>query len=230
MEYKFYQSYLKLLEEDYEFRQATLSDFQKKLRHAKFRKFVIESQGRNYNTILNIRNVMRMGILRPQRLLLDHSNFYMACDMITNTYYLCFKNLMMIDIDFYKESGSGKDEIIKMFEENVNKTPGNVWHLFQTKGGVHAFLVSRSIGYFERESCDMMIELNCDFNYVVYSHLRGWCVRLNRKKKEDSMVNIDLGTIGNSKLISDDLNRLINLHVRMINVFKEEEPCSMYGV
>ena len=103
MEYKFYKEYIKLLDDDYNFRkEKTLTEFEKKLRHSKFRKFVLDKIGYTYNAILKIQYIMRSGMLRPQRLIIDSTDFYVACDMLTNTYYICYKYLMMIDVDFYK--------------------------------------------------------------------------------------------------------------------------------
>lgn len=237
-EYKFYKSYIDLLDEDYEYLKSKsfeLSPFEKMLKHNKFRTFVIEYQGKTFNTIVNIKNVMLMGMLRPQRLLIDNHQFYMACDMITNTYYLCFKYLMMIDIDFYKKDNpidkeKNIQEIKDIFIENVKSNPSNCWRLYQTKGGVHAFLTSKKSNYNTKESCELMIKLGSDFNYVVYSYLRGWCLRINRKKLEEVIINNYLETIGSSKLELEEHLKLLNLHERMIKVFKDEDPSMMYGV
>src|SRR5947199_3649942 len=101
--FKFYSSYLKLIEDDYEYRQKPLTEFCKKLKHAKFRKFIIDKMGMCCVCIKLFSDVMKSLMIRPQILLIDNENFYIACDMMTNTYYICYKELMMIDIDFYKD-------------------------------------------------------------------------------------------------------------------------------
>lgn len=235
--YNFYQTYVNLLDQDYRSREAAdLTEFEKRLRFSKFRTFFLESQGYTFESILRIERIMLTGMLRPQRLLIDQSNFYVACDMITNTYYICYKHLMMIDIDFYKESkdkepGGNSEgrihQILDMFKLDA-KESRRCWGIYRTKGGIHAFLLSKKMDHHNKESVDLMIKLGSDFNYIIYSYLRGWCVRLNRKKKEDQVRYTDLGVIGDGAL--EEHIKLVNLHLNLVNVFKDETPCNMFGV
>src|SRR5579863_8787164 len=230
--YKFYQSYVDLLRLDYEFRKNGIPEFDNKLRHSKFREFVVGKCGKSYKTIVKIAPIMRMGMLRPQRLLLDSDNYYLACDMITNTYYLCYKYLMMIDIDFYKQSETPESgaEVIQKFQNDIRENPQNCWRLYRTKGGIHAFLTSKEAMYSSKESIEVMLKFQGDFNYVIYSYLRGWCVRLNRKQQEEKVVHDHIETIGNSSLEIPELVKLVELHLRFIKIFENEDPSIMYGV
>ena len=244
--FKFYNSYIKLIEDDYNYRQINHSEIDKKLKHSNFRKFVINKKGMNYDTILFLLNTLRNAMIRPQRLLTDNNNFYIACDMLTNTYYICYKELMMIDIDFYKDGGNIGDvdsnigdvdsnieskinKIAEMFVRDVKSNPGNCWMLYRTRGGIHAFLVSKKMKYSDKSSCEYMIKLKCDFNYVIYSYLRGWCVRLNRKQKDVEIITSFITQIGNPAMIDKGLLKLTELHIKMIKVFKDETPSLMYG-
>jgi hypothetical protein len=42
-------------------------------------------------------------LIKPQKPIIISDNFYVANDIITNTMYICYKNLLMIDIDLYKQ-------------------------------------------------------------------------------------------------------------------------------
>jgi hypothetical protein len=270
--FKFYSAYIKLIDIDHKQRKEVLrleelgtstpeSIFSKKLRSTAFRNFIINKFGKNYETVQLIKNSMISAMIRPQRLLTDTDKFYLACDMITNTYYICYKELMMIDIDFYKDHEGSKDErskdneavnksegnkteeskdhdllvtkqiesIVSMFSKDVETNPDHCWVLYRTKGGIHAFLVSKSMNFESDEAINMMLKLRCDFNYIIYSHLRGWCVRLNRKQKETHVVSDLITQIGNPAKIVRELYKLVDLHIRMIKVFQSEPPCSMYG-
>jgi len=230
--YKFYAEYIKLLDQDYEFRkEKSLTELEKKLKHTKFRNYYLNEKGFNYESILKIHKIMRSGMLRPQRLIIDSDTFYIACDMLTNTYYICYKEIMMIDIDFYKDSEGKSQEIqlseaVKLFEQD-NLDSGRSWILYRSKGGIHAFLSSECMEYHTKESCDLMIKLKCDFNYIIYSYLRGWCVRLNRKKTETKLEYTLIKEIG---VCDKENKKMIDMHIKLVDIFKDEYPSNMYGV
>ena len=232
--FKFYQSYIDLIDKDYIYRKNGLSEFDNTLKQSKFRNYLFTKMGYTYESILKVVNMMRCAIIKPQRLLTDNDNFYLACDMITNTYYICYRELMMIDIDFYKKSITGVEEnnledIIELFMNDVKDNPDNCWSLYKTRGGIHAFLISKKMSYNSKESVDIMIKLKCDFNYIIYSYLRGWSVRLNRKQKEEKVITDFICQIGNPLKIDRSLVKLVDLHIRLIKVFENEEPSLMYG-
>jgi hypothetical protein len=133
--------------------------------------------------------VMSHSILKPQRLLMDDDDYYVAIDMYTNTYYICYRDLMMIDIDRYKS----KDETIDVLDDiktKLSKYPELFFRIFSSRNGYHIFVLNRSMDYKSDESIRLMYELGCDFYYIVYSYLRGWSVRLNKKKGEETVDNL----------------------------------------
>lgn len=258
MDYLFYRSYVDLLDQDYTYRkELSLTEFEKALRFTKFRNFFLQQTGHTFSSILRMENIMRSGMLRPQRLLVDNNNFYVGCDMLTNTYYICYRSLMMIDIDFYKDidgktlntegpkntEGSEditegtkntkgtEEQIIELFKQDTETNPSRGWRLYRSRGGIHAFLTTSSIVYHSQEACEIMLKLKCDFNYVIYSYLRGWCVRLNKKKLEDEVnytyICDSIGSTG--KPLSENI-KLIDLHLNLVKVFKDEDPSTMFGV
>ncbi|GAH03571.1 unnamed protein product, partial [marine sediment metagenome] len=225
-EFKFYQTYIDLLDEDRNKRETEKKrdithdseitpeesfeslekKLEEKLKNHVFRKYVLDKLGKNVRTTKMIAPVIMPHMLRPQRLFIDKDDFYVACDMMTNTYYICYKYLMMIDVDFYKltDIDDEKNNIISQFEHDIN----NCWKLYSTRNGIHAFLVSKKIDYHSDESVELMLSFTrnihtelkndanndekeseklCDFYYVLYSYLRGYCVRLNRKKDEEKL-------------------------------------------
>ena len=129
-----------------------------------------------------------------------------------------------------KDNNNKLQDIIDMFMKDVESNPNNCWSLYKTRGGIHAFLLSKKMDYTSEETCEYMLSLKSDFNYVIYSHVRGWSVRLNKKEKEEKMNNELLCQLGNPNNIIKDLERQVNLHIKLIEVFKDEIPSLMYGV
>lgn len=243
--YKFYQSYVNLIELDQKLRQNRrdgLNDdgkelFEDKLSDMNFRNFILEKIGKNKKSIKILAPSLLKSMIRPQRLIMDMDNFYVGCDMMTNTYYICYKNLLMIDIDFYKDN----DGIIKDEEKNVdclenyinnfkNKVEKNeCWKIYRSRNGIHAFLISESINYHSDKSINIMLNHTCDFYYIIYSYLRGYSVRLNRKKNEEEIKYEFITYIGNKKLINEELDKLVNLHIDLIPIFLNDGYSLMSG-
>lgn len=122
------------------------------------------------------------GIKREQELLNTNINYYVAVDKLTNTIYICFRNLLMIDIDLNKtpENLEINDEyIINYFSKRKES-----FRIYKSINGYHVFCTSKKFKYRSKESLDFMLENMCDKYYCVYSYLRGYCVRLNRKFDE----------------------------------------------
>jgi hypothetical protein len=179
---------------------------------------------------------------KPQRLLHDHSDYYVAVDLNTNTYYVCYRMLMMIDIDFYKEQEkitvddpNNKTKSDKREKELIGKIEDYAlakdlrFRIFRSRNGIHAFLISREADYQYALDLKLMLDLDCDFYYTVYSHLRGWSVRLNRKIKEQQISYKYLCDVGDVDSL-DKLERLVDLHINLIDVFKDVDPSTMFGI
>ena len=127
----------------------------------------------------------------------------------------------MIDVDYYKVGCKSKslDDIIKIFTDYCKKNPNLVFQIYESNGGVHGFLTSHSSDYKSKKSIDLMLDLDCDFYYTVYSYLRGWSIRLNCKTKDiDPNLYKYIKTIGTGKE-DKHLIKLTNLHINLITVF-----------
>ena len=82
---------------------ASAGPYPKELDDASFRKFLLHQTGRTPELVKTIAPALQSKILKPQQLLHDDDDYYIATDMVTNTYYVCYRNLLMVDIDFYKD-------------------------------------------------------------------------------------------------------------------------------
>lgn len=122
------------------------------------------------------------GIKRQQELLNTNINYYVAKDDVTNTVYICFRNLLMIDIDINKLDNSieiNDEFIIDYFSKKKES-----FRIYKSINGYHIFCTSKKFKYRSKESVKFMIDNMCDKHYCLYSYLRGYCVRLNPKFNE----------------------------------------------
>jgi hypothetical protein len=179
-QHKFYQSYLDLANDDYE--PDIPTETLEKLRDRGFAKYVQENADPETSVKL-ISYTMRRSLLKPQRLLIDENDYYVGVDLNTNTYYICYRNLMMLDIDRYKQD-AGTDTLNDI-KSKVAARPELAFRIYESRNGYHLFVLNRGFDYTSDEAIRLMWELGCDYHYIVYSHLRGWSVRLNKKAGEE---------------------------------------------
>lgn len=208
-----------------------------------FKKYIINNEHPTVSVKI-FATLMAHTILKPQQLLIDNEDYYIAIDMLTNTYYICYRNLMMIDCDNYKFEG----DIIA----TLVKYPHLYFRIYQSRNGYHVFILNKSFDYKSDESIELMINLHCDFYYTVYTYLRGWCVRLNKKRPEQEDILYKwVGDVvhgiyfpvpdhttaqvsdiqSNSEtwdfLPNERLEQLCELHIKLTTVFKNVGPCTM---
>jgi hypothetical protein len=201
------------------------------------RLLMLEESGQTVEVVKTMAPSLKMAMGKPQQLIHDDPDYYIACDMLTKTYYVCYRNLLMVDIDFYKKSDS-EEEKAKSIEQrqadiieligNYGKENGWLFDIYRSRNGVHAFLLNHSADRNCSEDIQIMLDLKCDFFYVVYSHLRGWSVRVNRKSSEPIMSYHFLERVGRGQA-DEHLENLVRLHINLIDVFKDTEPSTMYG-
>jgi hypothetical protein len=197
-----------------------------------FRKFLLKQIGRKFELVEIMAQTLSRGVIKPQRLLVDDPDYYVAIDLMTNTYYLCYRTLMMVDIDYYKEGCVSRsfDDLIKIFEEYCGQNPELLFRIYKSRGGVHGFLVSSSSDYRDGAAITRMLDLDCDFYYSIYSYIRGWSVRLNRKKKDVSVELYEyVGTVGTG-VEDEHLGKLTDLHINLLSVFAGVGFSTMAGV
>lgn len=216
------------------------------LRMASFRKLILDEYGKTIEAVKTLEPGLRQTMKKPQRLLFDDNDYYVAIDMFTNTYYVCYRELLMVDIDFYKENipntetvkselvSNRKEEqlamIINRFKIYCVDDRTLLFRLYSSRNGIHGFLISRPCNYKSDESIQLMISLNCDFYYVIYSYIRGWSVRLNKKESDiDPVLYKHICDVGTG-LPDNHLVKLVDLHLRLVTVFKDVDNNSMAGL
>jgi len=69
------------------------------LRLNAFREFVLKEKGKTLETLQLFAPQFIPYLLKPQKLLYDHPEFYIINDYVTNTYAICFRDLTMVDVD-----------------------------------------------------------------------------------------------------------------------------------
>lgn len=218
----FYDTYLSLINEEIE------TDIVPELKESAFRIMILENKGKNIDIVKLFSTGVKHTLHKPQRVLYDDIDYYVGLDLYTNTYYICYKNLLMVDVDYYKDEVT-ETEIVQQFEDYCKEHPGYKFKLYRSRNGIHGFLISHGMDYRNDESIQLMLDLKSDFYYIVYAYLRGWSVRLNKKKTDtkDTLYEY-ICDIGEGK--SDErLLKLVNLHIKLVEVFKNEAPNTMSG-
>lgn len=204
----------------------------KQLARAQFRKLALAEHGKTIAMIKTLAPALSNAIRKPQRLLHDDPDYYVAIDCLTNTYYVCFKTLLMIDIDFYKDLGT-VDAIVEKFRNYVKQhDPTGTklrFKLYKSRNGVHAFLVTRKSHYTDDAVLQLELDLESDFYYIVYSYIRGWSVRLNKKAADTSDILYEfICDVGDARA-DGHLLKLVDLHLNLVEVFKDTGVNSMFG-
>jgi len=217
--------------------------------NANFREYLVQRLGQNCDTIVKLAPIMRNKILRTQKLCIADDDYYVAIDPMTNTAYICYERVMMIDFDFYKSdltnSDSESEQDIKSdsdpeqasidaIKSKITKycqdKPNLRFRLYRSQGGIHAFLISQPAHYQDLNYIQIGIDLGCDFYYMIFVYLRGWSVRVNRKIKElnDKPLYSLITDIGKGKINSHQ-EKLVNLHINLEPVFNNIGNSKMYG-
>lgn len=170
-------------------------------------------------TIKQIAPILLDSIKCDQELLKSTDDYYVARDISTNVIYICFKELLMIDIDQQKNSQTFTDNSIL---DHFN-FPDKCFHIFKSNNGYHVFCISQPFIYRNEETSQFMLDNFCDFYYCVFSYIRGFSVRLNKKfnEYEVSQLYIDLGVTGNKESIDPRLQTLVHKHISLVNKYKD---------
>lgn len=219
----FYETYLNII-------NSTEIIEIEELKESGFRKRLFETQKHNYELVKLMSTAVRHTLQKPQRVLHDDEDYYVGIDLYTNTYYVCYRDLLMVDIDYYKNDTTyTEDEILNKFREYCRKHPGSLFRIYRSRNGIHAFLISHKSNHKDPECINLMLDMGSDFYYTVYSYLRGWSVRLNKKETDtkDQLYEY-IGEIGTGEPIKR-LEQQVNLHINLVDVFKDTGVNSMHG-
>lgn len=151
-------------------------------------------------------------VYREQLLIKDSEDYYIAKDSLRKTEYICFKNLLMLDID-KNDSYMLTDKFIKNY---FNSFQDKCFIIHKSRNGYHVFVVSEEFDYNSKKSVEFMLENFCDFYYCCFSHIRGYSVRISCKPGEVAPIYTNLGLYGNISLVD---KKLLDL-VKLIECFK----------
>lgn len=190
----------------------------------------------NIETIKHIKKIATQQIARDQTCIKDSHDYYIARDISSNTIYMCFKNMMMIDIDF--NNNIDRDCVLKNLNSFCKNHSDYLFNVFTSRNGLHVFCISHKMDYTNLEHIQLMLDLQCDFFYTVYAHIRGWCVRLNRKMNEyddyirnpksPKITALDAfeSTVGNG-VPDSRLLELINIYMSNVHKYNGAAPSKM---
>lgn len=201
-----------------------------------FRRDILKNEGPSLKLLHLLKPNLIRTILKPQRVIQDEPDFYIAIDLLTNTYYICYRTLLMLDIDFYKlDIGplafnkndddktktkiERRDEILLNLERYTKNHPDILFRIYESRNGVHAFVINKPFDYEKDDTAKFSIDLNSDFYYTIYASLRGWSVRLNRKKNDQWPLYNYIKDIGTG-IPDQHLEKLVTLHLKLCDCFK----------
>lgn len=209
---------------------TTFSKYNKQLNFAEIEGYKSTdyiSYPRTFESITELESVFEKLISKPQELIEDHVDYYVARDIFTNTVYICYRDLLMLDIDIYKAPYTDILELLGGTEY--------LFDVYKTRNGYHAFCVSNTFEYNTRATVEFMNNMGSDFFYNFYSYLRGCCVRLNRKMREyfemmsyedrsqAPMIYHYIGTFGRG-IPNERLVQLVKLHYEYVKRYNMNTP------
>lgn len=129
--------------------------------------------------------------------------FVFGQDGKSHIVFIALYDIMMLDWDV--KDGVPKDSVVEMIERFINsqkvKTENTrvalstpCFKIYETDGGIHAWLISDFAPYHSDVSSNMMMETCSDFYYAAFSKVRGYNVRLSPKlidKKTNTFFDQD---------------------------------------
>lgn len=207
----FYQNFINLMNidietpewcKDYEFvnnmKQEIIEEYKEYKQYKENNHFLLKEKLKNLS-LAYIKYIQK-----SQRLLYNHKDYYIAVDLYTNLHYICYKNVLMIDIDTIHFNITYNDLLIKLDELEYS------YRIYKSLNGYHVFITNKYFNYYSNETLDLLLKYNCDINYVICVYLRGFCVRINKKKYDDNMY--ELLYINKKFKENKDIISLIDLH------------------
>jgi len=182
-----------------------------------FKEYLIDKYGKTFKTINLLDKIFTGDINKPHRCLFSADNYFIAIDLIKNMYCIYYRDLMVIDIDY--------DQTIKNIDDVINlcksKTYRDSYIIYSTSNGAHIFVVNREFEHNSVETIEYMLNFGCDFNYVLITYMVGWCIRLNKKHKDDQMYKY----VCSINETNGKRKALVDIHIEASNKFKNNLVC-----
>jgi hypothetical protein len=174
-------------------------------------------------TISHLAEITKQQIVRDQIVLEDEEDYYVAKDTSSNTLYICFRNLLMLDIDGVENV---KEVTVKL-QEFCETNRDHLFHIYESRNGLHIFCVSHKKDYTNLNDIDFMLKHNSDFFYTLYAHVRGWCVRLNKKKNEPKKsITKFIRSVGYGK-VCEELISLMKVYNGYVLKYRDSSESKM---
>lgn len=170
------------------------------------------------DTVKKIAPFLLQSMKKEQILIKAKKDYYIAKDTIDNVIYICYKNLLIIDLDNPEKS---ELEIIEHFKQFKDHS----FSIYSSRNGYHVFCVSHKFEYRNLDTVKFMIDNFCDFYYSVHSYIRGFCVRLNRKFTEEKGEIYKFICTTNENLADSHLLELTNKHYKLSKKYSKDEIC-----
>jgi len=219
----FYTSFIQNIQHDTQHNQIQ----EKKYYNRYFKTYVVKFFLDKYNDntfaddkkklLSMITNYLKPYINKPQQLIKDEEDYYVAVDMRTNTKYICFKDLCVLDFDISEYQFKSKDEILTYLEQNdqLQEIP---YMCVETRNGYHIYLMDIPREHNSIETIDFLLQFKSDIFYKFYCYLRGFSIRFNKKEanEEDLFTNIKLVNKSKKK-INRKLRHLFHKQVEYID-------------
>lgn len=164
--------------------------------------YLLKSKEITYENIIDYSKFFINYIKKPQRYLYFDDDLYLGIDMNTNIHYICYNDILMIDID------SDTYSIPEQYKDDS-------FYVYKSANGFHIFLMNRRITYGTKESIEYMINFKCDPKYIICSYLRGYSVRINSKNSDEKIYElIDIHNEPDFNILEQ-----VEFHIEMSNKF-----------
>jgi hypothetical protein len=143
-------------------------------------------------------------------------------------FYILFRKILMFDWDF--KDGYTEEDCIHIIQNIVYIAKSFDIHLcfkiIRTDRGVHAFELCNYWDYRDENTLKLMLGAYCDKWYVSNVNIKGWAIRINKKYNHDDDFIAKIGVldnvyIGKNDKINNDIEKLIDFKIRVIDKFKD---------
>lgn len=187
-----------------------------------------------YDIVLFFASFLKTTIRTTYRPLYTGPDYFIGVDMNINMYCIYYKDLMVIDVDIHKDYRDKGLLDWKQFIKNretiveratdYSKLTGDTYVIYESKNGFHVFVVNRRFNKRAPETSRYLYnfsknDVRVDFNYIVFSYIVGYVVRLNKKNVRDCMYEY-IATVGTH--IDPELKKLVDLHIEKTDEFFKE--------
>lgn len=212
---------------------------------AEFRDFLFQENGKTLETLQMMAPYFLRPTCRPFQLLYDDPDLYIVFDCTAYTYYACFRNLTMIDVDISPLSITDQEdeqkndekraehvldscsEYLKWLIQECEKHRDWRFAIFRSRNGLHVFPLHHSFTDALEERAEFQLSLKCDFYYALFCYLRHGCaIRLNPKPDEiadGQSIYQFVGFLGYGST-NPEILALVNLHIELTHLFHTPTP------